>query len=170
MSAETFVIVLIAIAGAFAAGRYYSRPRPDNGRNPDSGATFDLIEKQWEIILTQDRDLTEDEQRRYSSFIDLRNTVRISRREGRSGNWGPGDVTVASEVRRTEIQKAGAIGQRIDEAYDAWKNEQRHDPAPPHIQELCLQFESHLIEAGEINQLRQARNSNQWRWIFPSQA
>jgi hypothetical protein len=170
MSAEIFVIVLIAIAGAFAAGRYFSRPRPENGRKPDHGAKMDLIEKQWELILTQDRDLTEDEQRRYSSFIDLRNTVRISRREGRGGNWRPGDVTVASEVRRTEIQKAGAIGQRIDEAYDAWTNDQRDDPAAPHLQELCLQFESHLIEAGEINQLRQARSSDQWRGIFPSQA
>jgi hypothetical protein len=170
MSATTLVVVLVAIALAYALGKRATTKRP-GASAPEESASRDLaavenarakIEEMlatWCAILDERRDLTADEQERYRNFVMVAHATSKAARAGRT--FTPSELNESIRWRDTRLAEAETLRAQLPGAGEKWQAETeagiKDGPAGAHVHDLVKRYEHALRDAGEVNALREWR-------------
>jgi hypothetical protein len=152
---------IVAYAIYLAAEKNRTVAKPENFESSKRKiAWYEQAKSLWAAILAEDRYLTNSELTRYTNFIDMRNAIRISEGDGRGADWTGKDLVEGDDVRLQHVQAAETLNEVRKKALAA----RRADPGDRSlIEQLYVnaqQIEDHLVEAGEVNVLRDWKQSS----------
>jgi len=165
------VIVGATIIGAFAyaAIRENHRSASQQAVPPydrEAALKHEATREQWRKILAEDVPLSQKNQQAYISFVCVETALKMAAAAGRGNRWTFKDMAEACELQERQSKHANELLAQIDAVCSRCDDEERltgakDGPTRSTADKLASEIEATLLEAGQINQLRQF--SQMWK-------